>query len=410
MTIAFAEHAESRAVSLTVQGEGQRLRFVGSNSLDEAAVRAAFLALMPEAWNDLTFVGAELKPLGNSGWWDCVADYAYSAERAAGVRTLTIPGVDDPLGPEFEFDLTAQTAHITQSLRTVTSRYDLIDGGVNPPAAWANGASYVIGELVYNGGQVFTCVVGGKADGGGSGPSGTGSGIADGSVVWDYVPQFDVSGATVKIWTAATDYTAGERVDSHGYLYECTTAGTSAATGDGPEGAGGGIVDGTAAWVYVSPDHDPAAPDYGGAIGVSRDRVSGCDIYVGHLEFSVTAQYYPVTLSLIEILLDLVGTFNAEPWYNFPTKTLLYLGCTGSPRPGNIWTLKHRFACSKNVRSLKVGSRLTIPFKGGWDFLWCAYRDAVIQSAGGNRFNIQRPYAAYVEQVYRPGDFGTLPI
>lgn len=411
MPITFAESSDSRRMALSVQGEGQRLRFTAFGSTDEVAVRAAFIALMPETWDDLTFVGADINPHLNSGLWDCTADYAFSAERAAGVRTLTIPAADDPLGPEFEFDLTAQTAHITQSLRTVTSRYDKAAGGVNPPAAHALSADYQIGDLVTNdGGKVYICVVGGHSAGGGAGPTGTTAGIVDGGVTWDYMTGSAGGGAAVLVWANATAYTSGDEVDSHGYLYTCTTGGTSAATGDGPEGTGTGITDGTAVWSYVSPDLDPAAPDYGQAIAVSRDRVNGCDIYVGHLEFAVTAQYYPVTLQLIETLLDLVGTFNGEPWYNFPTKTLLYLGCTGSPRPGNIWTLKHRFACSKNLRSVAVGSRVTIPFKGGWDFLWCAYRDEVMTTASGNKFPIQRPYAAYVEQVYRPGDYSTLPI
>ncbi|MBN9521106.1 hypothetical protein J0H58_21735 [bacterium] len=410
MAITFAEHAESRQMALTVGGEGQRLRFTAYRDDDQAAVRAAFLAFIPETWDDLTFVGADLRPYANSGLWDCTADYAYSAERAAGIRTLTEPGIDDPLGPEFEFDLSAEQAHITQSIRTVTSRFDRGDGGVtgggDSLAAWAAETAYLVGDAVSKSGNIYVCVVAGTSASSG-GPSGTGTGIVDGSVGWNYSAPV---GGTVYTWQQSTAYTVDEQVDSHGFKYVCRTSGTSAPTGDGPTGEGTGIADGSVSWDFAGSDTDPSAPDYGQAIGVSRDRVNGCNILVGHLEFGITAQYYPVTLAVLETLLDLVGTFNQATWYNFPPKTLLYLGCTGAPRPGDIWTLKHRFAASKNLRDVKIGSRITLPFKGGWDFLWCAYRDDVISTKGGNRFNIQRPYAAYVEQVYRPGNFSALPI
>ncbi len=406
MTIALVEHADSRQLAATVAGEGQRLRWTAYRSTSEAAIRAALLATAPVTWDGLTLVGFGVEPYKSSGIWDCTADYGYSNEQAGGVKSLSVPGLTDPLGPEFEFDLTAQQAHITQSLRTVTSRFDGAEGGLSPPAAWASGTAYAVGDYATYGGNVYVVTTAGTSSG--SGPTGTGTGITDGSVVWD----FSAAAATSPIvaWTAATGYSSGDQVDSHGFVYECTTSGTSSATGDGPVGDTSGITDGSAVWKYVRPDLDPAAPDYGQAIGVTRDRVVGTDIYVGHLEFSITAQYYPVTLRVIETLLNLIGTFNQQTWYNFPTKTLLYLGCTGSPRPGNIWTLKHRFAASSNLRNVRIGSTITLPFKGGWDFLWCAYRDMVTTTGSGNSFNTQKPYAAYVEQVYRPGDYSTLPI
>jgi len=406
VSIVLREASDSRQQAQTVNGRGQRLHWHASGSIDQAAVRAAQIATMPTEWDDLTLVGYDTNPHHNSGWWDCTADYAYSPEQAGGVKVITEPGVDDPLGPEIEFDISAQQVHVTQSVRTVTSRFDNTQGGVNPPDAWAISTAYAVDDRVTAGGNVYVCTTAGTSSGAGSGPSGTGSGITDGSVVWDYV---GAGGATIVVWTASTAYTVGQKVDSHGYLYDCTTAGTSSATGDGPEGTGAGIADGTAVWSYVSPDLDPKAPDYGQAIGVTRDRVTGTDIFVGALDFSITAQYYPVTLALIETLLGLVGTFNGATWWNFPPKTLLYMGCTGAARPGNIWTLKHRFSASKNLRNIPVGAKIEMPFKGGHDFLWAAYTD-MTTSFGGRPFTLQVPFAAYVEQVYLPGDFTTLPI
>jgi len=407
VSITFTEAADSRQRTIGVNGESVRLRWHGKGTLLDTAMKAALVALAPTSWDGLTLVGLDEKPVQSSGWWDCTADYAYSAEQSGGVKLLSTPAVDDPLGPEFEFDISAQQAHVTQSLLTVTSRYDNADGGVNPANAWAVSTAYVVGDRVSAGGNLYTCTTAGTSNGAGSGPTGTGTGITDGSVVWDFV---STTGATVAVWTASTAYTVGQKVDSHGFLYDCTTAGTSSATSDGPEGTGTGIADGTAVWSYVSPDLDPAAPNYNQAVAVTRDRVCGTDVYVGALEFCLTAQCYPVTLELIVTLLDLVGSFNGATWYNFPPKTLLYMGCTGTPRPGNIWTLKHRFAASKNLRNVKVGSKITIPFKGGWDFLWAAYADMTVQLPNNRTFNVQAPYAAYVEQVCRPGDFASLPI
>ena len=56
-------------------------------------------------------------------------------------------------------------------------------------AAWAGSTSYTIGQRRRNGGNVYICVTAGTSASSG-GPSGTGSGITDGSVVWDYVQAY----------------------------------------------------------------------------------------------------------------------------------------------------------------------------------------------------------------------------
>lgn len=51
-------------------------------------------------------------------------------------------------------------------------------------------------------------------------------------------------------WAGTTAYTVGQRVRNGGNVYICTTAGTSAASG-GPTGTGSGITDGSVVWNYV---------------------------------------------------------------------------------------------------------------------------------------------------------------
>lgn len=52
--------------------------------------------------------------------------------------------------------------------------------------AWASNTLYAIGDRVTNGGKVYVCAVSGTSAGSG-GPTGTGSGIADGGATWNYV-------------------------------------------------------------------------------------------------------------------------------------------------------------------------------------------------------------------------------
>jgi hypothetical protein len=66
--------------------------------------------------------------------------------------------------------------------------------------------------------------------------------------------------------------------------------------------------------------------------------------------------------------------------------------------------LSFKFAASPNMTGLTVGT-ITGINKGGWNHLWVLYSDNVDQNT-----LIKRPVAAYVEQVYWPGNFSLLGI
>jgi len=51
---------------------------------------------------------------------------------------------------------------------------------------WESATAYALTQQVNNGGNVYVCTTGGTSDSGG-GPTGTGTGIVDNDVVWDYV-------------------------------------------------------------------------------------------------------------------------------------------------------------------------------------------------------------------------------
>lgn len=52
---------------------------------------------------------------------------------------------------------------------------------------WETNTGYLVGDSIQNGGNVYIATTGGVSDASSSGPSGTGSGIGDGTVVWNYV-------------------------------------------------------------------------------------------------------------------------------------------------------------------------------------------------------------------------------
>lgn len=61
-----------------------------------------------------------------------------------------------------------------------------------------------------------------------------------------------LQGLVSEPWTASKAYVVGRQVHNGGNVYRCTTAGTSASSG-GPTGTGTGINDGTAVWSYLGP-------------------------------------------------------------------------------------------------------------------------------------------------------------
>jgi hypothetical protein len=52
-------------------------------------------------------------------------------------------------------------------------------------------------------------------------------------------------------WVANNNYAIGDYIHANGNIYVCTTAGTSAIEGSGPSETGTGITDGSVVWNYV---------------------------------------------------------------------------------------------------------------------------------------------------------------
>lgn len=62
-----------------------------------------------------------------------------------------------------------------------------------------------------------------------------------------------LQGLVSQAWQASTAYVLNQQVNINSRVYKCTTAGTSASSG-GPSGTGTGISDGSCVWDYVGPE------------------------------------------------------------------------------------------------------------------------------------------------------------
>jgi len=150
------------------------------------------------------------------------------------------------------------------------------------------------------------------------------------------------------------------------------------------------------------------APDFDGAIGVTRDSVEGVDITLPVYNFSEThyVDDSAVTDSYKALLFHKTGMYNNDSFKGFSPGEVLFLGASGSKRGRGDWEITFRFAASQNRDNIMVGSIGPIS-KKGWEYLWVRYEDAEDTTA---KALIKKPVAAYVEKVYYGTDFTSLGI
>lgn len=150
------------------------------------------------------------------------------------------------------------------------------------------------------------------------------------------------------------------------------------------------------------------APDYQGAIGVTKDSVEGCDIPIPALKLSYT-YYMPaalVTIGYARTLATLTGCMNAQPWRSFAAGEVVFLGAAGSSQQDGIVPITYQFEVQQNVEGLAIGD-ITGIAKRGWEYLWCAYEDVADETA---KATIKRPKWVFVEQVMAEADFSLLGV
>lgn len=150
------------------------------------------------------------------------------------------------------------------------------------------------------------------------------------------------------------------------------------------------------------------APDFGGAIGVTEDRVEGTDVPAPKYDFTETHFFADATVTeAYRVFLSLMtGRWNNATFRTFAAGELCFMGATGSKRGDDKWGITYRFSASPNQSGLTVGSITGID-KQGWDYIWFRYGKFFDSGAG---IVVQRPISAHVERVLYSGDFSGLLI
>lgn len=150
------------------------------------------------------------------------------------------------------------------------------------------------------------------------------------------------------------------------------------------------------------------APDNKQAIGVTADgEVQGCDRISPHLEYSVTITTGFITLRYLGVLYGLTGKVNNAVFHGFPLGDVLLTGVSGTCKDAMRYTLTFKFAVQPTETDIDVcgDGTLIVPFKRGWDYLWISYKN--VENA---LVLFQQADAAYVEAIYKPGNFALLGI
>ena len=158
--------------------------------------------------------------------------------------------------------------------------------------------------------------------------------------------------------------------------------------------------------IYAAPGR--IAPDFHGAIGVTKDSIEGVDITVPIHNFTET-HYLPkvyVTGAYKINLFRLTGKVNNVTFRGLAAGEVLFLGASGSIRSEDDWEITFRFCGSPNRRNVQIGN-ITGIVKMGWDYMWVWYEDTEDAFA---HVLVKAPVAVYVERVYEFGDFSVLGI
>jgi hypothetical protein len=343
MALTFVETVNSRKETQAVDSASVRLEWIAWRSNDENEVKGELLSLAGSNWDGLPLDSIEADPQGN-GVWMCSATYSLrvpdDAENADD---------DEALGIAYSIDLTAGTAHITQSKETISITTANVRG---------TGLTVSANQAI----DVY--------------PDGL-------------VPRDSDIGQSIEILGPSPPWNPGTYsiIDVFEGAWVLNTAPAAA-------GTTGGV------WTSTVPGRN--APSYDQAIGVTRDRVEGCDIFTPKFEFSLTVKTFPMTLSFMRTLRSAVAKTNDAPWKGFETGEVLYLGVNGQAEPDDLWKLTHKFAVGENLVDVPVSPQITVD-KGAWQYLWCTYQDAI----NADR-RVQVPVAAYVERVYDATDFNLL--
>ena len=161
----------------------------------------------------------------------------------------------------------------------------------------------------------------------------------------------------------------------------------------------------------------PAVPDYKKAIGVTKERIEGCDIIAPKETRSVTVRVAGMSNAYLKKVRKLFGHTNSQKMMGCEIGEVLYTGFNANYRAKELWSLTHNFAIAENlewdandaemVKRLTVGTIQLLNGKRAWSHLWIAYEespDVITKSL------VEIPRYAFEEQVYPAGNLKILGV
>ena len=203
---------------------------------------------------------------------------------------------------------------------------------------------------------------------------------------------------TVGVWTATISYGLVKRRELGDTTVRITTTGGTHHITQGID----------TAFTKAAPGHDPA-PDVNGIGDQGKGRVAGVDVQIPAFGYNVTTELDPanVTTLYIKSLYLQTATVNNAPFKIFARGEALFMGATLVQNTSERFIqASFAFIGSVNATDLAIGD-ITGIVKEGHQYLWTRYRtdeDAAAKTL------VEKPIAAYVEQVYPYSNFATIGI
>ena len=147
------------------------------------------------------------------------------------------------------------------------------------------------------------------------------------------------------------------------------------------------------------------APNYQGAIGVTKDGVEGCDANVPNMNWSEHHLLDPdqVTAQYISTVFNCMARMNIAPFRIFDVGECLLIGANITMSDRLVgYTADFRWIGSPNATNLQVGN-INVAQKYGHDYLWIKYNEAL-----SNNVTVKIPKYAFVERIYQFADMDSL--
>jgi len=127
-------------------------------------------------------------------------------------------------------------------------------------------------------------------------------------------------------------------------------------------------------------------PDYKKAIGVTKEKIEGCDIIAPKETRSVTVRVAGMSNAYLKRIRKVFRHTNSQEMFGCKVGEVLYTGFSATYRAKELWSLTHNFAIAENLewsdtddemkKQLTIGTIQLTSGKRAWSHLWIAYEES----------------------------------